>query len=535
MRGAIAAGSSRTAWAGAEIFRQGGNAADAAVAATFASFVAEIVLNNPGGGGVAVIRESTGRLHAWDFFSTMPGIGAEDRLAAGRDALDFRPKEIVIGPSRTTYYIGRASTAVPGTIKGLVAIHERFGRLPFAEVVAPAIHLAREGVALSAMYRYIAKVLEPIFSDTPEMNALFQGPDHYLANADDVRLEGVAALLELLRDEGADALYSGSLAHALAEDHHRHGGLVTRRDLADYRVLEYAPAEYHHYGWTMAAPPLPSQGGSMVLLMLQLRSAIEAELGPAPLESASDLARWGVVIEAANLLRDRIEGLQGPSATREAVMFAYHDAMEPALDAARRGAPFAPLPPAPRVPGNTVHVSVIDESGMAVGITSSAGESAGYLVPGPYTLMMNNMLGEGDLHPRGFLSAQPGSRLSTMMAPTLLQRGDGREATVVVMGSGGSSRIRSAMSQTAWLLGHHGLDIAPAIEALRSHHEQGVLQLEGTRDAAVLEALTAGGFNPHAWGERSAYFGGVHAVKYHAGEFTAHGDPRRGGCTEIVD
>ena len=176
--------------------------------------------------------------------------------------------------------------------------------------------------------------------------------------------------------------------------------------------------------------------------------------------------------------------------------------------------------------GGTTHVSVSDRAGNAASLSLSNGEGSGYVVPGT-GVMLNNMLGEDDLHPGGFHVQPPGTRVGSMMSPTLVLEGD---SVRLVVGSGGSKRIRSAILQVVTGLLDAGLSLRAAVEAPRQHWDGEQLQVEPGIPANVLAALEAR-WRVNPWKERNLYFGGVHAV---VPGVEAAADPRREGAAAVV-
>jgi len=181
--------------------------------------------------------------------------------------------------------------------------------------------------------------------------------------------------------------------------------------------------------------------------------------------------------------------------------------------------------------GGTTHISVVDADGDLAALSLSNGEGNGEIIPGTEQ-MMNNMLGEEDLNPRGFFQWREGERIASMMAPTALLTDDGRR---VALGSGGSNRIRSAIFHTAVRLLAEDLPLEAAIAAPRLHVEGARLEIEGGFRAAELDALTAAWPDHRRWPERNVFFGGVQGAAIDAaGGLSAAGDPRRGGVGEAV-
>ncbi len=205
----------------------------------------------------------------------------------------------------------------------------------------------------------------------------------------------------------------------------------------------------------------------------------------------------------------------------------YRDEVRAAL-ADRQPSPIAAEPPGP---SNTSHLSVMDADGLAVGLTTTAGESAGYVVGGT-GYIPNNMLGEEDLHPQGFHVRPAGRRIPTMMTPAVILH-NGRPRLVV--GSGGSARIRSAILQTLSNLLDYRLPLGEAVNRARVHLDGDVLQCEVGYDARAVDELEAMGYRVNRWAARSIYFGGAHSVACgDDGALWAAGDDRRGGATAGV-
>jgi gamma-glutamyltranspeptidase/glutathione hydrolase len=196
------------------------------------------------------------------------------------------------------------------------------------------------------------------------------------------------------------------------------------------------------------------------------------------------------------------------------------------------GRPLSPGPSDSGGPGSTTHVSVIDEEGNAASVTFSFGEGNGIIIEGT-GIMMNNLMGEEDLFPDGFHSWPPGTRLATMMSPTLVVSPEGE---VIVMGTGGANRIRSALVQVISNLVDHRFAAAPATEAPRVHYEDGVLNAEVFEPGPRMEAVRSLGARELViFDEHNLFFGGVHLVRLRRdGTLEGAGDPRRGGACRVV-
>jgi gamma-glutamyltranspeptidase/glutathione hydrolase len=238
----VAAGHPATAEAGAEILEDGGNAADAAVAACLASCVAETVMTGLAGGGHAIWWDGRSA-RVLDFFVTFPGLGAPPRNA------ELVRLEVPFGAELVHYAVGIASCAVPGVPEGLRALHEQ-GRLPWPRLVEPALRLAREGVPMPPAHVACLRMLEPVM--TMDAGARIYAPGGRLLDEDDLlRQPGLVAALEALAEEGGRSFYEGTLGAALLALVEERGGLVTRADLAAYRAEWLEPLSRGYAGHTV--------------------------------------------------------------------------------------------------------------------------------------------------------------------------------------------------------------------------------------------------------------------------------------------
>ncbi|MCP4327884.1 MAG: gamma-glutamyltransferase [Alphaproteobacteria bacterium] len=486
----------------------GGNAFDAALAAFCAACVSEPVLASCGGGGFLLARAADQAPVLYDFFPQTP------RRRGDGDGLDFFPITADFGPVQQEFHIGRGAIAVPGAVRGLFAVHGELCRLPLAEIMAPAIELARRGVAVIPYQSYLLEVVAPIYRYRPEARVVFasrEDPDRLLMSGEDLRNPDLADLFESLVREGVDLFYRGAVADRIVELGHD-GGLLSADDLAAYRVARRVPLAQAYGDATVTINPPPSSGGILVLFALGLWARRQAASPRALVEimAATNKARIDSGLDD-DPARDEILGLLDP-----ALVARYADAIADRPHSAR----------------GTTQISVIDGDGNAASLTVSNGEGCGYLIPGTGT-MLNNMLGEDDINPRGFNNWRPDTRISSMMAPALVEVGRDRLAA---LGSGGSNRIRTAMFQVLRQLVAGEADLAGAVTAPRLHYEGGVLNVEPGFDPGAVGDLLADYPDHKLWDAPNMFFGGVHAVEFDAASrtFIAVGDARRGGAVAEV-
>jgi gamma-glutamyltranspeptidase / glutathione hydrolase len=497
MSGVVAAGHPLTAEAGAGVLRAGGNAVDAAVCAVLASFAVESPLTGFGAGGYMMVQRG-GETALIDFFVAAPGLDGTARRT------ELVPVPVRFDAETTqTFYVGPASCGVPGTAPGLVRALERFGSVPLADLVGPAIQLAREGAPVNAEQAYILDILAPIHDRLPGTRELYAPGGRQLRRGDEFRFPELAEALERFGAEGAEPFCRGEVAAALSDFVGGSGGTLGRTDLAAYEPIERPPIRAPFRGAEVLTNPPPSSGGILIAFCLGLLERLGERSGPEQLVAAMDAANRQRGAEFAQAL--------------------YGEGMETGfLDPAGLDLAAADLL------GSTTHISVLDADGMCANVTCSNGSGSGVLVPGT-GVILNNMLGEEDLNPLGFHSIAPGLRVPSMMAPTVVLR-DGE--LLLGVGSAGSNRIRSAILQTVVRAVEQGMPVAAAIEAPRLHFEGGVLQAEPGIDEAALARLEARGIAVARRPEINLFFGGVQAVARDpaTGALSGGGDPRRGGA-----
>ncbi len=522
MEGVISAGDEWSAQAGANIFKKGGNAVDAAVAAAFAAFVCETWVVNIGGGGYALVLDGRPSEHrytakAYDFFCAVP---------SGQNAgKDFREIVIDFGGDKQSFNIGRASTAVPGVVAGLCTMGRERGRLPLATLLQPAIDLALNGFVLRPNMDYILKLLAPIYLDTPELAAVTAPNGRLMETGNRVFMPELARTLEALAQEGPDLFYRGAIARAIVDDQQQNGGLLTAKDLAGYEVREEEPITINYRGFKVLLTPPSSHGGVLIAFSLKLLETLSLDhLEPNGFEHLFRLAH---VLDVTNKARKDWHADRSPARQKVAHFLSetHIEKYARQLQEALEGKGDRLEPSLPKPPANTTHISTMDEEGLAVSTTLSAGEAAGYLVADT-GICLNNMLGEFDLNPHGFHQDPPGTRLMSMMSPVIVLKNN---KPVLAVGSAGSNRLRSAIIQTIVNCLDFTLSPDDAINRGRIHYEDGLLQVEGGIDPRVSQQLGAAGFKVNHWTKKNLFFGGAQLVANFYGHLEGGADKRRGG------
>jgi gamma-glutamyltranspeptidase / glutathione hydrolase len=519
----VASNDALAAGVGAEIMKQGGNAVDAAVATGFALAVTFPEAGNLGGGGYMVIRMADGRVAALDYRETAPLAATRDMYVGANGKLTG---ESVIGP--------RAS-GVPGAVAGMLEAHRKYGVLPLAKVLAPAIGLASEGFLVdSTLFRSLAGDKYRIES--------FGGKSLFFPNGapppigSRLRQPQLARTIRLISDSGAVAFYRGSIADSIAAQMRRDGGLITKADLAQYRPVWREPIRSSYRGYSLISMPPSSSGGITVTEMLNI---LEAYGPPAPFGTAERVHAVASASQRAFVDRNSKLGdpafVRVPLSTLTSKAYARSVARSISRDHAD---------PTTRVAsrigeGNeTTHWSVVDASGNAVATTSTLNDlyGSGVYVSGAGFFLNDemddftsqpgtpNMFGliQGEAN-----SIAPGKRMLSAMSPTIVL--DPKGNLLLVTGARGGPRIISATSQIILNVIDHRMSLADAMSAPRLHHQAlpDSIRLEaGGFDPVVIARLRAMGHYVYELSSGIASAASVMRVK---GGYEGMDDPRSHG------
>lgn len=507
-RGAIAGGSPDTVAAGLSALEAGGNAVDAAIAASLMACVSEPLLTGLGGAGIAMVRVN-GEVEVLDLFTDLPGRAAP---SATRDPM--QTIEIDFGPTTQVFHVGPSSVAVPGVPRGLDALHRRHGTLPMDVLAAPAIEAAHSGVEVSASFARVLELLWPIVRLDERTARTFSHDGTPLKQGARFRWPELGNTIGQFAKVGPSLFHDGPLTGPILD---ALGGTSTlgRPDLEAYEPRFLKPMRYAYRDATVWVPGAPSVAG---LLVLQALRALE-DHGPMPAPMGAAQLRF---LEHA---MRRVDHTHKNGARQNLFATGFMDGFLAALSPDEVGEERAFHGRRPPSTGHTTHISVVDEHGNAVGITTSLGETCGKTVPDA-GLFLNNFLGESDVNPED-VHIQPGSRLMTMCCPAIVQQGD----QIYVMGSGGSSRIRSAVLHGIVYLTDHGMSPEQAVAAPRAHVEDGILLFEtDNRPAGTLDAVRAHTPGTREFTGHNMFFGGLHMAGVGPDGFTGAGDARRSGA-----
>lgn len=439
--------------AGVAILEQGGNAIDAAVAVAYALAVTHPSAGNLGGGGFLLVRPKGGPTSALDFRESAP-------LALTRPRFDAMQRAGGMGP---------VSVGVPGSVAGLELAHDRFGRLPRAAVLAPAIELAR-GHTLGVHQAALLAGSFNALSLDPAARAIFGKEKKPRVAGERLVQRDLAATLTRISDQGRDGFYTGATASAL---NGLARGLITSADLVAYQAKWRDPLRFEYRGLTVEVMPPPSAGGVAVTQMLLMLQALHAETSGQ--DSAAELHLF---IEAARRAQaERRFGVVDPdalspaqAAQKRARWLDPNTWLGPSPIDPERATPSSSLPSTTsdgsRESEHTTHFSVIDAEGMVVSCTTTLSASYGAKLVLPHTgVVLNNSVASfaasGDNQPVG------GRRTISSMAPALVLDG---ENAVLALGTPGGDTIPNTIVQVLRHIVDHGESLTRAVDAPRVHH-----------------------------------------------------------------
>ncbi len=496
---AVASGHDLTTDTAEAVLADGGNAVDACIAAAFTAFVVEPVLAGPLGGGFLMLAPTSSPVRVLDAFVDTP------RCKAGESDLDLETITVDFGATTQDFHIGAATIAAPCLIPALFQAHEQAGRMPLRELTAPAIEHARHGHAVSEFQAHVAGLVAPILQADPALKAMTFAGDKPLAAAAIQSNPALADVFEVLVAEGPRFFSEGEVASALAA---LPGSHLSLDDLRRARPVFRDAVKIARSGAELHLNPAPSLGGVQIALALQtLPHNPNAALVAHCLQQIATIrAETGLDHHPEDAARLLLNPVQRAKLTK---LLAHHR-------------------PATR---GTTHISVIDADGTGAALSLSNGEGCGRLLPGT-GIHPNNMLGEEDLSPDGPLGWHPGRRLASMMCPTAIRDRAGR---LTMLGSGGSNRIRSALTQVVLRLLDDDCTLDAAIDAPRLHVERTTLSFEDGADEQRRDLLLSGWPEATVFDRPNMYFGGVHAVTGHPLHgYTAAGDARRSGAVAVT-
>ncbi len=507
---------------GRDILRRGGNAADAAVAVGFALAVVHPEAGNIGGGGFMVMRTREGQVRALDYRETAPGRATRDMY------LDAN------GEPTERSVTGHLSAGVPGAVAGLTEAHRAMGRLAFADVIGPAIRLAREGFVIDEYRsRSIAGDSERL-AMFPASRTSFLPDGGPPAPGSVLRQPDLASTLEAIRDLGAAGFYRGRVADLIVAEMERGGGRISHEDLAGYQAIWREPVTISYRGHTIYSMPPASSGG---VTMGEILNIMEGYDPIPPFGSPALLHREAEAMRRA--FTDRNTWLGDPAFVDNPVdrLLSKSYAAELRTGIGERASATPAFDPAASGGSSTTHYSVVDADGNAVSCTTTLNNSYGsaVTVTGGGFLLNDEMddfataPGKPNLYGlvQGEANAiEPGKRMLSAMTPSLVLNPAGD--LHMVLGTPGGPRIITMVYHVISNVIDHRMPLPQAVTAPRMHHQalpdSILVEREGFTEA-TLDSLRARG---HAISPRDAW-GDVEAIIRTQRGWQGVSDPRRGG------
>jgi gamma-glutamyltranspeptidase/glutathione hydrolase len=455
---------------GAGVLRQGGNAVDAAVAVGYALAVVYPQAGNLGGGGFMTLRLADGRTTFVDFREKAP-------LAATEKMFQDKDGKVIPGLSTDSWL----AVGTPGSPAGFEYAREKYGTMPRAALMAPAIRLAREGFTIGQGDAGVYQLATAELAKDPIGAKIFFKDGRPLQQGDKLVQPQLAHSLQLISDRGPQAaFYRGPIGAAIVAASRAGGGILSVADFAHYQVRELRPVECDYRGFHLISAPPPSSGGVMICEILQILQGY-------------DLAKMG--FHSADEVHFMVEAMRRAFADRrdlgdpafvdnpvaELVSAAHAEALRAGIDPVKATPSAALQAGTAATPegSNTTHFSIVDSAGNAVSVTYTLNNWFGaQRVAGDTGILMNDEMDDFTSKPgvpnmfgliQGTANAvQPGKTPLSSMSPTILTK-DGRLAMVI--GSPGGSRIITITLEAIINVIDHGMTIQEAIDAPRIHHQ----------------------------------------------------------------
>ena len=508
---------------GIEVLKQGGNAIDAAVAVGFALEVVLPEAGNIGGGGFIVYRDTSGRVRALDYREMAPAGASRDMYldSAGH----------VTEQSLT----GHLASGVPGSVAGMYEAWKKYGRRPWATLVAPAIHLA-EGHMLDGVRSRDLEADADRLRLFPASARQFLVDGHAPPAGTMFRQPDLARTLRLIADSGPDVFYRGQIADSIAAEMQRGHGLITKNDLAGYRAKWRTPIQVTYRGYTIYSMPPASSGG---VTMGEILNILEGYDTLPPFGSAGYVHLETEAMRRAFM--DRNHWLGDPDFVsmplNRLLSKSYAAQLRAEIDP-RKATPTPPFAAGGNEPLETTHYSVVDADGNAASVTTTlnGGFGSAVTVQGAGFLLNNEMddfaAAPGQPNMYGLVQGEanaiaPKKRMLSAMTPSIVLDRDGR--LFMVVGTPGGPTIITSVFQVIVNVVDFKMSLADAVAAPRIHHQALPDIIGYERNGllpAVVDSLKAMG---HEVRMRNGYSGDIAAIQRVGRGWVGVPDPRRGG------
>jgi gamma-glutamyltranspeptidase/glutathione hydrolase len=523
--GMVVSASLQSSWAGVSILLKGGNAVDAAVATGFALAVCYPEAGNIGGGGFMLIRTADGKTEVIDYREKAP-------VNASRDMYLDKSGNVIEGLSTDTHL----ASGVPGSVDGMITAHSKYGKLPFKEVIQPAIDLAENGFPITARLAGDFNSNRNTFIERNSFRPKFI-KDSLWKEGDILIQRDLAETLTRIRDYGRDGFYSGKTARLMIREMKKANGIVTDQDLKEYKSISRVPLTDDYKGYKIITVPPPSSGGVTLIQLLKMTESYP-------------FREWGfhsyhtihVMTEAERrAFADRSEYLGDPGFIKIPVdqlisksyllrrMRSLDEKKASSSQEIRAGTPES------YTSEETTHYSVVDAAGNSVATTTTLNNTFGNsIVVDSAGFLLNNEMDDFSVKP-GFPnmyglvggeanSVQPGKRMLSSMTPTIVEK-EGK--LFLVVGSPGGSTIPTTVFQVIINLLDFGMNIGQAVDTGRIHHQwlpDWISYEKNALDSITLSRLRGLG---HVLKERNA-IGSINAIMILPGGKKAGAADKRG-------
>jgi len=510
------------------ILESGGNAVDAAIAAGFTLAVTYPEAGNIGGGGFMLIHMK-GETTFVDYRETAP-------LAAHRDMYLDEHGEVIPAAS----LVGHKAVGVPGTVAGFWAAHQRYGTLPWEDLVMPAVRLARDGFVVPESLGSGMKTMDEWFGDKTNFRKYFGD----LEAGELFRQPELAETLTRIAREGPDDFYAGETAKLIVAEMERGDGLISLDDLANYRAVWREPLRADWRGYEIVAAPLPSSGGFAVIQLLKIKDYLNHEFEGLAHNSPQYIHLVAEIEK--RVFADRAEYLGDPDyvdtrilrlLSEEYIMQRAEEVDPENISSVVAAGPGIESP-------DTTHYSIVDGSGNAVAntYTLNIGFGSGVVVEGAGFLLNDEMddfsVKPGVPNAYGVTGSeaneiQPGKRMLSSMSPTLLLKGN---EVAMVAGTPGGTTIFTSVFQTIVNVVDFGMAPAEAVGATRFHHQllpPDLITYSPGRPLPeeTISALADRGYRaePHQW-----EFGDLQIIWRDGERLVPASDPRNRGESRLI-
>lgn len=463
---------------GVDILKKGGNSIDASVATAFALAVTHPSAGNIGGGGFLVYMDNEGHATTIDFREKAPLKATPNMFLNSKGQLPMAKN--LYGGSTTANHVGLKSVGVPGTVAGLYLAHEKYGDLPWHELVQPAIDLAENGIEMSWSLAQDAKTLNST-TDVTFLKNYFNNDQNKLVGFGETWIQSALAnTLKLIRDNGKDGFYKGEVAQEIARFMKENGGIITEEDLLKYEAVERKPIKGNYKGITVLAMPPPSSGGVALVEMLNMLEM--ADMSKIEFNSTAYVHLLAEIMRRA--YADRAEYLGdtdfNPNLPLEKLTSKSHakkrfENIDMQKASVSDSAKFGQL----HEGEHTTHFSVVDKDGNAVSLTYTLERSYGSgMGSKKLGFIFNNEMGDfnplpGITNSRGLIGTEPNliepeKRMLSSMTPTIVAKNN---KPYLIIGSPGGRTIINTVFQTIVNVLDYDMPIHKAIEHMKIHHQ----------------------------------------------------------------